>query len=98
VRQPIQFPISGEYNMRENNGYYVCDFLVKELPLNVPISITASLSNERELPSETWKGGSQPKPPEGQCRVIQEPSRTVTLTEPKTRNTLYFEMVYAPSP
>src|SRR5258708_4123924 len=56
--------------MVESNGFYVCDFLVTDLPLNAPIRVGVDLADQRNLPLEAWKGGSQAQPPPGQQRTI----------------------------
>jgi hypothetical protein len=95
--------------MRESGGFYVCDFLVTDLPLNAPIRVGVELTDHRSLPFETWKGGSQAQPPPGQQRTIiivsGRPSRerhlqgeTLMLTQAASRATRVFEMVYAAPP
>jgi hypothetical protein len=56
--------------MRESNGFYICDFLVSDLPLNAPIRVGVDLADHRSLPFETWKAGSAAQPPPGQQRTI----------------------------
>jgi hypothetical protein len=56
--------------MRESNGFYFCDFLVTDLPLNAPIEVGVDLVDHRSLPFEAWKGGSAAQPPPGQQRTI----------------------------
>jgi hypothetical protein len=90
-------PITINSRMIEVGGYYVCDYLISELPLDQAITVSVSLAN-RYAPTERWHGGSQPQPPPGQQRLILEPTRSVTLTRRKSRATLVFEMVYAPQP
>lgn len=95
--------------MREAGGFYVCDFLVTDLPLNAPIRVGVDLADRRSLPFEAWKGGSQAQPPPGQQRAIiivggrasrerRAQGGTVTLTEAQPRATQVFEMVYAAQP
>lgn len=90
-------PITRNSKMIEAGGYYVCEYLISELPLAQAITVSVRLAN-RDSPTEMWKGGSQPQPPPGQRRIILEPTRTVTLTRSRSRATLAFEMVYAPPP
>jgi hypothetical protein len=95
--------------MRELNGLYVCDFLVTDLPLNARIKVGVDLTDHRNLPFETWKGGSQAQPPPGEQRTIivvgagrslerRAHDDTVMLTEAQPSSTRVFEMVYAPPP
>lgn len=92
--------------MSESNGFYVCEFLVTDLPLNLPISVGADLTDRRTLPFEAWTGGSQAQPPAGQQRSIiivsGRPAHvtvtrdvTVTLTAEQPRAAQIFEMIYA---
>jgi hypothetical protein len=109
VRQENLYGIHKTDKMRELNGLYVCDFLVTDLPLNARIKIGVDLSEHRNLPFESWKGGSQAQPPSGEQRtiIIVGASRsrqlrahddTVMLTETQPSATRVFEMVYAPPP
>ncbi len=95
--------------MRESEGFYVCDFLITDLPFNAPITVGVDLVDKRSLPFETWKGGSQAQPPPGQQRAIiivggrasrerRAQDGTVTLTQTQPRATQVFEMVYAAQP
>jgi hypothetical protein len=96
-RQGTLIPVNREDKMRDEDGYYYCDYLVSELPLDKQITISASLA-EREGSTEAWRGGSQPQPPSGWQRVVDEGSRTVTLTTSEPRATMNFEMVYKAMP
>lgn len=84
--------VHGEPKMREVHGYYYCDFLVSELPFDKQITITAEMW--KDSLTEAWRGGSQPQPAAGWQRVVDEGSRTVTLTPNEPRATMNFEMVY----
>lgn len=95
--------------MRESSGFYVCDFLVTDLPLNALIRIGVDLTDHRNLPFETWKGGSHAQPPPGQQRTIiivsgrtarerRAQDESVMLTEAQPRATRVFEMVYGGPP
>jgi len=70
VRQENLYGIHKIDKMRESNGFYVCDFLVTDLPLNAPIRVGVDLADHRSLPFETWKAGSAAQPPPGQQRTI----------------------------
>jgi hypothetical protein len=109
VRQEHLFGIHKTDKMRESGGFYVCDFLIADLPLNAPIKVSVDLAERRSLPFETWKGGSQAQPSQGQQRTIiivsgrasrerRAQDETVTLTEAQPSATRIFEMVYAPAP
>ena len=91
-RDPIL--ISNEGKMRDSGGFYICDYLVSDVPLNRPIIITIGLADPRMTPFETWKGGSQTQPPRGYRRVILDGTRSVTLTKREPRASIIFEMVY----
>ncbi len=70
VRLEYLIGIENPGKMRESDGFYVCDFLVTDLPLNAPIKVGVDLADRRSLPFEAWKGGSQAQPPPGQQRTI----------------------------
>ena len=89
---PIRAAENEQCKMRESNGYYVCDFLIPELPLNKKITFSAELSKGHS--TEVWHGGSQSQPPSGERRVIADETRTVTLTQSEPRALLSFEMAY----
>jgi hypothetical protein len=91
-RDPVL--ISNQGKMRDTGGFYICDYLVSDVPLSRPITITIGLADPRITPFETWKGGSQTQPPRGYRRVILDGTRNVTLTEREPSTSLVFEMVY----
>lgn len=70
VRQAQPYAIHKIDKMRESNGFYICDFLVTDLPLSVPITAGVDLADHRSSPFETWKGGNAAQPPPGQQRTI----------------------------
>ena len=88
------FLISNDGRMRDSGGFYICDYLVSDLPLNETIIITISLADPRITPFETWKGGSQTQPPRGYRRVILNATQRVRLTESKPSASVVFDMVY----
>jgi hypothetical protein len=107
VRLDYLIGIHNPDKMQESDGFYVCDFLVTDLPLNAPIKVGVDLVDRRSLPFEAWKGGSRAQPLPGQQRTIiivggrasrerRAQDGTVTLTEAQPRATQVFEMVYAP--
>jgi hypothetical protein len=109
VRTENLYGIHKTDKMREVNGFYLCDFLISDLPLNARIKLGVDLTEHRNLPFEAWKGGSQAQPPPGEQRTIiiegagkSRASRahddTVMLTQAQPSATRVFEMVYAPLP
>ncbi len=70
VRSEYLYGIHKLDKMRESNGFYVCDFVAKDLPLKAPIRVDVDLVDHRSLPFEAWKSGSQAQPPPGQQRTI----------------------------
>jgi hypothetical protein len=91
-RDPIL--ISNEGRMRDSGGFYICDYLISDVPLNETITITIGLADPRITPFETWKGGSQTQPPRGYRRVILDATQRVKLTKREPRASIVFEMVY----
>ena len=79
----VLIPVVREPNMREAEGYYMCDFLIPGLPLNQEITINASV-DEHDSPTSGWR------------REISDGTKTVSLTESEPRVSLSFEMVYVP--
>jgi hypothetical protein len=109
VRLDYLIGIQNPTKMRESDGFYVCDFLVKDLPLNGPIRVGVDLADHRSSPFEAWKGGIAAQPPPGQQRTIiivggrasrerSDQDGTVMLTPAQPRATQVFEMVYASAP
>ena len=70
IRQENLYGIHNPDRMQESNDFYVCDFLITDLPVNAPISVSVGMSDRRTAPLEAWKGGSQAQPPPGQERTI----------------------------
>jgi hypothetical protein len=98
VRQENLYGIHKTDKMRKSSGFYVCDFLVTDLPLNAPIKVGVDLADHRTSPFEPWKGGIAAQPPPGQERtiIIVGGTGTLTLSDAEPRATMLFEMVYAP--
>ena len=86
--------ITTEPKMRDSAGFYVCDYLISELPLAVPIRVDVGMADSRTTPIEAWMGGTQSEPPRRYRRVILDGTRYVTLTERSSRASLVFEMIY----
>ena len=78
----VLIPLVREPNMREAEGYYVCNFLIPGLPLNQEITISASVGEPNSPTSSGWQ------------RQIQDGRRIMRLTESEPRASLSFEMVY----
>ena len=93
-RQRDLIRITNEAKMRDSAGFYICDYLVSELPLNQPIRVVVSIGDARSPSVEAWLGGSQPQPPSGYQRTILDGSRVVTLTDSRPSASLVFEMIY----
>jgi hypothetical protein len=91
-RNPI--PISSDSKMAEAGDYYICSYLVSEIPLDQSISISVGVSGS-DL-SAAWQGGGNSQPPAGQQRTILDPTRTAALNSHQPRARLSYEMVYAP--
>ena len=96
LRPTNLIPINSDFKMESVAGYYVCTYLISDLPLNERIEVSATISGSPT--TESWKGGSNAHPPAGQPRRIIDNQRTVILTRAQPRATQVFEMVYAPLP
>lgn len=90
----------------EAGDYYVCSYIIPDLPTNTSLLIMAGMGGTLLLPSLDpypmyhtlpWIGGSQPQPPPGYERVFIG-SKSVTLTNAAPRVAVDFEMVYQPIP
>ena len=98
--QSTLIQISTDFKMALMNGYYVCNYLVSDLPLNQPIRLSVRLTGFD--PAVPWKGGSQSQPPPGQQRTIIIVSGRDTgplqLTSTQSRAQQLYEMVYTQQP
>jgi hypothetical protein len=101
-------PSRGQPNevVGEEGDYYVCRYIITELPTNRNLVIIAGLGGWLLLPeldplpiyhTAPWIGGSQPQPPPGYDRVFTG-GRSVRLTDSDSRAVVDFEMVYRPAP
>jgi hypothetical protein len=101
-------PSHGQPNevVGEEGNYYVCRYIITELPTNKNLVITAGLGGWLLLPeldpmliyhTAPWIGGSQPQPPQGYDRVFIG-GRSVRLTDNDSRAVVDFEVVYRPVP
>lgn len=88
----------------DEGGYYVCNYIIPNLPTNTNLLIMAGMGGVLLLPEMSrdpyywtapWIGGSQPQPPPGYERAFIG-SRSVTLTDGAPRATVDFELVYRP--
>ena len=90
--------IAPDAHMRSSGGMYVCEYVVSELPFDELFASRVAVSDEHGAASETWLGGSQPRPGRGQRRSIANGVRQVALSARQTHASLQFEMTYAGSP
>ncbi|MBA2733303.1 MAG: hypothetical protein H0U54_10480 [Acidobacteria bacterium] len=88
----------------DEGGYYVCNYIIPDLPRDTSLLILAGMGGTLLLPevdrapyyhTSPWIGGSQPQPPSGHTRVFTG-DRSVTLTGAAPRAVVDFEMVYKP--
>jgi hypothetical protein len=94
TRQRDPYRISSDSKMADVGGYYICNYLVSDMPLNQAMAVSVRMSGENA--SGAWNGGDEPQPPTGQQRTIFDPTRTATLNATQPRARLSFEMIYAP--
>jgi hypothetical protein len=100
TQKRIPSRISNDSKMEDADDYYICTYLVEEVPLDQPVRITVSLAGSNQFAA--WQGGSQAQPPPGQQRTIIIVSGrgggplTLTATQPRARQ--LFEMVYTSQP
>jgi hypothetical protein len=92
-RNQILIRISTDFKMEESRGYYVCSYLISEIPLDQAASVSVGVSG-LDL-SAAWKGGGEAQPPAGQQRTILDATRTTMLNASQPRATVSFEMFYA---
>ena len=79
-RNPVR--VSSDSRMEDAGGYYVCSYLVSDLPLDQTITIAAGMSSN-SLGTEPWRGGSLSQPSPGQQRtIIIVSGRAPTLAAP----------------
>jgi hypothetical protein len=83
--------------MADVAGYYICSYLISELPLDQSIGVSVRMSSSADA-YEPWNGGDSAEPPTGERRTVLDPSRTATLNAEMPRARLSYEMVYAPLP
>ena len=94
-REPTR--IDTQPRMRNSNDMYVCEYLIRDQPLDAPVMVRVAMSDQRAAGSEAWLGGSQALPPAGQRRTIADGDRQVVLTASQSRAALRFEMAYTGS-
>jgi hypothetical protein len=94
ARQPEPIRVAVQPRMRSSNDEYICDYLISDLPENQPITVQARVGGARETSTEAWLGGSQPQPAPGESRIIDDGSRSVTLTASTASARLAFNMQY----
>jgi hypothetical protein len=93
-RHPLR--ISSDSRMADVNGYYICTYLISDLPLDQSLGVSVRVSST-DL-SAPWNGGDSAQPPTGERRAILDAMRTATLSVNMPRARLSYEMVYAPLP
>ncbi|MEO6364565.1 MAG: hypothetical protein ABIO38_00725 [Luteimonas sp.] len=98
VRQREPTRIDTQPNMRLWNDVYICQYLIRDMPLHQPITVRVTMSNERTAGSETWLGGSQSQPSPGQRRMVIDGTRELELSATQPRASLDFEMRYIGGP
>ena len=92
--------VSSDSKMEEAGGYYTCNYLLSDIPLNQPTRVTVGMSGLDQ--SGAWKGGSHAQPAPGQQRTIiivsgrAGSSLILTATQPRAQQ--LFEMVYTSQP
>ena len=92
--------VSSESKMEDSRGYYICSYLLSDIPLNQPTRVSVGMSGLDH--SGAWKGGSHAQPAPGQQRTIiivsgrEGGPLTLTATQPRARQ--LFEMVYTSQP
>lgn len=94
TRQRDPYRVSSDSKMADVGGYYMCSYLVSEVPLDQPMAVSVRMSGENS--SGAWIGGGEAEPPTGQQRTIFDATRTATLEASQPRARLSYEMIYAP--
>jgi hypothetical protein len=93
-RQRDPYRISTDFKMADVGNYYVCNYLLSDIPLDQAMTVSVGISGENL--SAAWNGGAEAQPPEGKQRTILDATRTAMLNVPQPRARLSYEMVYAP--
>jgi hypothetical protein len=92
--------VSSDSKMEDTGGYYICNYLLSDIPLNQPTRVSVSMSGRDQ--SGAWKGGSHAQPAPGQQRTIiivsgrEGDPLVLTATQPRARQ--LWEMVYTSQP
>ena len=92
LRNPV--PISSDSRMTDAGDYYVCTYLVSEIPLDQTVSVSVGVAGS-DL-TAAWNGGAEAVPPVGQQRTIVHATQTAMLRASQPRARLGYDMVYAP--
>lgn len=92
AQEGVLIPVRRPETIREQYGYYFCEFLISGLALDQDVTIGASISDQGR-----WVGGTQPEVPMGYRRALSDRQRTVTLTQSDPRAKMNFEMFYEPT-
>ncbi len=91
-------PIDAQPHMLFWEDVYYCQYLIRDMPLNQPITVSVRMSNERTADNESWLGGSESQPPVGQRRTVNNGTQQIKLTASNSRASLNFEMTYSGGP
>ena len=87
--------IDTQPHMRSSDGMYVCEYLIRDQPLNQPIAVRVAMADPRAAGSDAWRDGDESRPAAGQRRMITDGEREVVLTADEARTSLRFEMAYS---
>ncbi len=92
--------VSSDSKMEDAGGYYICNYLLSDIPLNQPTRVSVSMSGRDQ--SGSWKGGSHVQPAPGQQRTIiivsGREGDPLVLTATQPRALQLWEMVYSSQP
>jgi hypothetical protein len=92
--------VSSDSKMEDTGGFYICNYLLSDIPFNQPTRVSVSMSGRDQ--SGAWKGGSHVQPAPGQQRTIiivsgrEGDPLVLTATRPRARQ--LWEMVYTSQP
>jgi hypothetical protein len=93
-RQRNPFPVSTGSKLEQAGDYYVCNYVVSQVPLDQAIAVNVTVSDSDLM--SAWVGGGEPQPQTGQQRTVVDAIKTATLNTSQPRARLSYEMVYAP--
>lgn len=93
--QPVLIGIAARPGMRREGDNYVCEYVVSDLPLDVPIRVQATIGSARQRSTEPWQGGELSRPPLGQYRTVLDDTRELSLSAGQAAAAVDFRMAYA---